>query len=398
MAQDQSQNTSQLSEIVNNIPEFFVLKINKVVNKMIAEGKDIIKLNIGKSELPMPQYVEDEFIEKMNDRELREIVNPQGLPELREEIAKTYREKRNAQITAENIFINNGTSPFFLALFLLLTNPGDDILLPLPYYPTYAASANMVRANKTFYHIRDGRIDMEELKANFVPGKTKVVFLNSPGNPLGNVISREELKEILEFVDGRAYIISDEIYDGFVYNNDFTSAFEVYNPKRDKLVVMNGFSKIHHMYTRRLGFAIVPDELIPTLLKFQQYTIVCVDPVTQYGGLVAIKNKEDLIEAEIKDEVQEYAKRLAACEELIASTKLKLIRPEGSFYMCLDVSEYIPDGAATAMELAENILEHAHVAATPGRDFGVDNIFRISLTSSRVVEGIGKMCDYLKTL
>lgn len=395
---EQSHKGAQLSDITSNIPDFFVLKINKEVNRMIEDGMDVIRLNLGKSEFPMPDYVTKEIVDKMNDGELREIVNPQGILPLREEIAKHYSESYNLNVSPDSIFINNGTSPFFLALFLLISNVGDKILFPRPYYPTYVASANMVKAQSTFYSITDGRIDLDELKANFVPGETKIVFLNSPGNPFGNVISKEELQEIVDFVDGRAYIISDEIYDAFTYDNDFASILEVADPERDKVVVLNGFSKIHRMYTRRLGYAIVPDEMVPSLLKFQQYTLVCVDPVTQFGGLIAIKNRTDIIKQDIRKEVGIFKQRLEESRKLLEDTKVKIINPAGSFYMSVDVSEYLNDEIPSALVLAEKILENAHVAVTPGRDFGVDGVFRISLTSPRVVNGIERMCDYLKTL
>jgi len=386
----------KLSNIADKIPEFFVLTIDKIANKLIEQGRDIIKLNLGKSELPMPKYVEDEMVDKMTDSVKRELIDSQGLLSLREEIVRHYNENNKAGISAKQVFINNGTSPFFQALFLLLVNEGEEILFPKPYYPTYVASAKIAKAKCKFYEIENGKVKIEDIKNNFIPGKTKIVFLNSPGNPLGNVNSKEELQQILDIVDGRAYVISDEIYDGFVYNNNYNSILDVYNKERDKVIVINGFSKIHHMYTRRLGYAIVPEQLISALIKYQQHTLVCVDPVTQYGGLISIKNKNRLIEEEINHEVKEYSLRLNDCMESIKKTKLRVMVPEGSFYMCVDVSGYLNEKAPNSLELAKEILDKVNVAVTPGEDFGVDNIFRISLTGIRTVEGVKKMCQYFE--
>ena len=239
---------------------------------------------------------------------------------------------------------------------------------------------------------------MDDIRSRFVPGKTKIVFLNSPGNPLGNVHTRKEFKDVLDIVDGRAYIISDEIYDGFVYGDDYTSILSVYNPARDKVIVVNGFSKIHHMYTRRLGYAIVPEELAPALLRFQQHTLVCVDPITQFAGLVSMQNKERLIRDETKAEVEEYRRRLRASERILHSTRARIIPPAGSFYMCLDVSEYLSSKIKSSLELAEELLDAKGVAVTPGEDFGRNDFFRVSLTSSRVVEGIERMADFFAHL
>lgn len=387
----------KLSDISDKIPAFYVLGIDAIANQMIKDGHDILKLNLGKSEVQMPKYVIDEMVDKLYDNIQREIIDSQGLFLLREEIANDYNTTYKTNITAKQVFINNGTSPFFSALCLLLVNPGEEILFPKPYYPTYVASANIARADSRFYNIVNGRIDLESFKEQFTPGKTKIVFLNSPGNPYGNVVSKEELKSILDIVAGQAYVISDEIYDGFVYNDNFASIFDVYDPQRDSVVVINGFSKIHHMYTRRLGYAIVPESLIPILLKLQQHTVVCVDPITQFGGLMSIKNKTKLLQEEIKQEVAEYKNRLNICEEYINSTRLKLIRPDGSFYMCVDVSQYLNEQYPNSLALAEKILNDIKVAVTPGEDFGRNDFFRISLTSSRVVEGVKKITDYLRS-
>lgn len=385
----------KLSKVADTIPEFYVLKIDAIANDLISQGKKVIKLNLGKSELPMSNSVTKELIQKMRDTKKREIINPQGLLELREEIARDAKITHKAFVKSEQIFINNGTSPFFLQLFLLLLNKGEEALLPKPYYPTYVANANISGIKKSFYKIKNGRIDLIDFKKKFKKGKTKLVLLNSPGNPFGNVLTKKELQEILRIVDGQAYVVSDEIYDGFVYDGNFTSILNIAKPSKDKVIVLNGFSKIHHMYTRRLGYAIVPHTLIEPMLRYQQHNVVCVDPVTQFAGLVSLKNKEGLIKKEIKKEVQEYKKRLEACRELITKTRLRLIEPAGSFYMCVDVSNYLRGSTRNSLSLAKKILKDTGVAVTPGEDFGMDNFFRISLTSSEVVEGVKKMCDYL---
>ena len=172
----QQYNKIKLSDVGSSIPDFYVFKVNNVANELINEGRDIIKLNLGKSELPMPDCVLSEMTKKMYDEVQREIVDSQGLLPLREEIANNYNSSCHSNISPTQVFINNGTSPFFSALFLLLANPGEEILFPRPYYPTYVASAVIAKAESKFYNINDGRIDLEGLKKNYVPGKTKAVF------------------------------------------------------------------------------------------------------------------------------------------------------------------------------------------------------------------------------
>ncbi len=388
---------TDISKNIKKIPDFYVLKIDKIANELISQGKDIIKLNLGKSEIDMDKSVKGEFKEKIYDYIKSNIVDSQGLLELRQEIVRYYKGLYNVDFSPNQVFINNGTSPLLLSIFSVLIDPGDKVLLPKPGYPSYNATADMVYADKEFYNITSGRIDIEDFRRKFNAEKVKIVLINSPGNPLGNVISGEEIKKILEIVNGKAFVISDEIYDGFVYDK-FNSVLQTFNSNRDKVIFMNGFSKMHHMYTRRLGYAIIPQELAPYLIKFQQHNIVCVDPVTQYAGIVSLKNMNGWMKNEIEDEVKMYKERLRNCEVLIKNTKLKLIKPEGSWYVCVDINNYLNDKMKSSLDLAEVLIKNADVAVAPGIDFGDDGIFRISLTSSRVVEGVNRMCSFLNTL
>jgi aspartate/methionine/tyrosine aminotransferase len=386
-----------LSDISSKIPGFYVLSVDKTANKLIEDGKDVIKLNLGKSEFSMSDSVLDTILEKMRDKAVREQIDPQGLLILRKEICNSYLALSKVELSPEQIFINNGTSPMFLPLFLLMANPGDEILLPLPYYPCYVANTNIARLKPKYYSIKNGRLDLDEFKKNFNKNTTKIVVLNSPGNPLGNVITESEMIEILDIVKNDAFIISDEIYDGFVYDEkDYMSIMQYSNVDRNRVVVLNGFSKIHRMYTRRLGYGIVPEELIDPMIKINQHTLVCVDPVTQYAGYASIKNKFDIIKNEIKLEVLEYKKRLESCLDLFKGTDINPTIPDGSWYLSIDISKYLKDDCKTSLDLAQKILKDSNVAVAPGEDFGVDNIFRISLTSSRVLEGVRRIVEYLK--
>lgn len=387
----------KISDNISKVPDFYVLKIDKIANELISKGGDIIKLNLGKSELDMSKNVKDEFKEKIYDYIKSNIVDPQGLIHLREEIVNHYKNLYGVNFSTSQVFVNNGTSPIIWSIFSILINKGDSILLPRPGYPSYSAAAEMVYANKDYYNVINGRIDLNDFKNKFKADRTKIVVINSPGNPLGNVINQDEFKEMLDTVNGKAYILSDEIYDGFVYNK-FTSVLQVFNPERDKVIFVNGFSKMHHMYTRRLGYAIIPNELIPYLVRFQQHNIVCVDPVTQYSGITSLRNVNGFMKQEIQEEVNTYKGRLEKSENLIKNTKLKIIKPEGSWYLCVDIGNYLNNKIKGSLDLAELLIREAKVAVAPGIDFGDDNIFRISLTNSRSVDGVERMCNFLNSL
>ena len=388
----------QLSTIAQAIPDFHVLRIDRIANDLIKNGIDVIKLNLGKSEVPMREIVADEMARKIYDGVRREIVDAQGISALREAIAMDYHDTYGVSVNPDTVFINNGTSPFFLMLYQLLLDPGEEVLLPLPYYPPYFANTVIARVTAAFYSIRDGRIDLDEFERNFKPGKTKLVILNSPGNPFGNVVSQREIERVLQIVDGRAAVISDEIYDGLVYDGGFCPTLGVARAGKDLVIVLNGFSKIHHMYTRRLGYAIVPPMLREPMLRFQRHNIVCVDPVTQFAGIVSLKTKRELLEGEVKQEIALYKNRLEVSKGVLRDTALKVIEPAGSFYVPVDVSAYVPRVFKSSLDMAQALLEKAHIAVTPGEDFGRNDFFRIGLTSDRITVGMERMRDFVRGL
>ena len=202
-----------ISKTISAIPDFYVLSVDKIANDSIKNGNDIIKLNLGKSEVNMHESVIDTFKQKVSDPISSNIVDSQGLPELREGIVSYYKKMHKVNFSPKQVFINNGTSPLLLSLFHVLINEGDTILLPRPYYPSYNAIADMLHAKKEFYNISNGKIDLKDFENKFDPEKTKIVVINSPGNPLGNVLNKQELKNILGIINGHAFVLSDEIYD-----------------------------------------------------------------------------------------------------------------------------------------------------------------------------------------
>lgn len=383
-----------LSTTAKQIPDFHVLRIDRIANELIHNGRDVIKLNLGKSEVPMHEIVADEVAQKIHDTVRREIVDAQGIAPLREAIAEDYRTTYGIVVDPDRVFINNGTSPFFLMLYQLLLEPGDEVLLPLPYYPPYFANTAIARVKPVFYRITDeGRVDLDSFEKNFTRGKTKLVFLNSPGNPLGNVIMQEELQRIYQIINSAATVVSDEVYSGMVYGDDFCPALSIGDP--ESMVVLNGFSKIHHMYTRRLGYAIVPEALVGPMLRFQRHNVVCVDPVTQFAGLVSLQNKKQLIAEEVKKEVALYQERLTRSRNILADTPIDVLHPAGSFYMPVNISKCFNVTFPHSLSLAEALLTKAHVAVTPGEDFGREDLFRIGLTSDRVIEGVERIRDFV---
>lgn len=371
---------------------FLMFVLDQMANDFEQEGvDDVIRMTLGKSELPLHPEIIGAMKDALDTFEKSTLVFPGGLPELREALAEDYKKNYDLDIKPSNIVINVGTSALFRNLFYLLAKEGDEVLLPLPYYSLYHFCAQLVGAKVRYYNIDLDTLslDMDSFKANFTD-KTKIVVINSPGNPLGNILTPEELYAIDEIIDGRAVVINDEIYASVCFDKRSTSVLELKDTK-SMFITTNAFSKGYRMYSRRVGYCIVPDELVTPLTVIQHHTLLTTDPVVQYGALEALQHPE-----EIEQLVGLYRDRRDYTVEQFEKVPLvKAIPAQGSFYFTLNCQDYMEEhGLSTSLELAEEIMKYKHVATVPGSDFGLPHTLRLSYSNSRYHEGIDRLVDF----
>lgn len=365
--------------------------LDELADELRNKSKDIIKLTLGKCELPLHQDIINAFIDAIKDPEKRNLVYPQGLPQLREAIAKWYTDWGNPT-KAWNVVINTGTSPLFKDLFRFLLDKGDEILLPHPYYSAYNISALLTPATIKFYSIdpKTLKLDLVDFKRKFNPKKTKIVVLGSPGNPYGNIIAKQEYEEILNAVDGKAYILSDEIYRNTGFYNKVSSILDV-RRKKDKVIVSNAFSKGFRMYTTRIGFLIIPDELVEPFRVLLQHTLLTANPAAQFACIAALDHLEEVgYLTNVYRQRSEYA-----IKKLSNVSGLKVTNAQGGFYLVIFCDKFMKkNGFKTSFELAKDILIKTDVAVVPGSDFGVPMGLRISFTNTRYNEAIDRLFNY----
>ncbi len=375
--------------------EFQMFVLDEHADKLLAEGKDILKLTIGVPELPTPPAVLDRIVEAVGDPNFVRRVFPEGLPELREAIATHYNAKYRSEISKDNIIVSTGTSPIFRNIFQLVSGQGREILLPRPYYALYVYCARLANATVKFYDIDpvSMRVDMDSFRENFSPEKTALVVVNSPGNPLGNIVNPDELRQIYEITDGQAYILNDEIYNNCLFYEDFQSALDVLREYQDTTIVTNSFSKGFRMYTKRVGFAILPPELQTNLRVMQQHTLLCTDPCYQYGMIAALDDDESPAEL-----ARIYKSRAEYTTAQLQNTGCDPIAAEGGFYAVLRCSDWNQEhGFSSSKELAHDILNKAHVAVVPGTDFGIPQDLRLAFCNDRYDEGIDRLRRYFNS-
>lgn len=372
--------------------EFQMFVLDELADDLIEQGADVLKLTIGVTELPMPQNVLERMVEKLNDPAFVRRVYPEGLPELREAIAKFYNRRYGTGVSAANVIVNTGSSPIFRNIFQLLSGPQLEIMIPRPYYALYLYCAKLAGAEVKFYDIdvHTKRVDMDSFRENFSPERTSLVVINSPGNPVGNVVTIDEMAQIYEIVDSNAYVLNDEIYNNVMFYEEYQSPLKVLNQYKDITIVTNSFSKGYRMYTKRIGFGILPEDLQKNLRVIQQHTLLCTDPCYQYGMIAALDDEESPEELN-----RLYRLRAEYTTQHLTGTGCEPIAAEGGFYAVLRCKQWnAAHGFVSSKELARDILEKVHVAVVPGTDFGMPDDLRLAFCNDRYNEGVDRLRNY----
>ncbi len=274
--------------------EFQMFVLDELADELTNKGADVIKLTIGVTELPIPENVLERMIKRLRDPDFVRRVYPEGLPELREAIANFYNNSHGTNVSLDNVIVNTGSSPIFRNLFQLLAGPEFEIMIPRPYYALYLYCAKLAGAKVKFYDIdvNTKRVDMDSFRRNFSPERTSLVVINSPGNPVGNIVNPQEMREMYEIINHQAYVVNDEIYNNTMFYEPFHTPLAVLPEHNDITIVTNSFSKGYRMYTKRVGFAILPEQLQKNLRVMQQHTLLCTDPCYQDGMIAALEDEE----------------------------------------------------------------------------------------------------------
>ncbi len=304
-----------IADRMKKIDSSGIRKVFDLAQKM----KDPVNLSIGQPDFDVDEAVKEKAIEAIRKGFNRYTVT-QGIPELIQAVRAHLQRERNVQ--AEEILITSGVSGGLMLALMAVVNPGDEVLIPDPYFVMYKHLVNLLGGVPVFYDTYpDFRLRREVLEAK-ASAKTKLLILNSPSNPTGAVLSREELQIAADFAAARGLLIlSDEIYDEFAYDKPFTSIGSLY----PKTLTLNGFSKSHAMTGWRLGYAAGPGEIIREMTKLQQFSFVCAPSMAQVAGVQALS-------AGPKQKIEEYRKKRDKIHGALKEF-LEVEKPGGAFYI-----------------------------------------------------------------
>ena len=377
-----------ISDLVKNIEPFYVMDILERAKELENEGRDVVHFEVGEPDFNTPQEICSAAVQWI-EKGYTKYTSSLGIDELRQSVAEDYSRTYGVDVGYERVIITIGSSPALLLAMLTVLNPGDEILITDPHYACYPQIINVARgvAKKIPVYESDGyQVDPAEVKKN-IGRKTKAILVNSPANPTGAVMDTDVFRELSEM---GLFVISDEIYHGLVYGARVNSVLEF----TDDAMAINGFAKLYSMTGWRLGYMIVPKNLVRYVQKLQQNLFISAGSFVQKAGVDAIEKVKKTGRSEAM--VAEFDKRRREMINGLSSIGFDIaVEPKGAFYVFVNSSRWSRD----SWRLAFDILENCHVGVTPGIDFsdrGRDYL-RFSYTTSidSIREGIKRLGEFL---
>jgi aspartate/methionine/tyrosine aminotransferase len=364
-------------------------------NKLASEGRDIINLGIGQPDFRTPEHIVEAAAKALRDGH-HGYTAAVGIPELREAVARRTLKTTGVEVSPELVLIVPGGKVTMFAAILMFGEPGADILYPDPGFPIYRSMIEFTGARPVPVPIREknGFAFSAEETLSLITPKTRLLILNSPANPTGGVTPRREIEALVKGLAARpdVAILSDEIYDSMTYDGEEHVSLLTFPEIRDRLILLNGFSKTWAMTGWRLGWSIWPQPLYDKVRKLAVNCWSCVNAPTQYAGIAAIEGPQD----EVKKMVAAFDRRRKVVTELLNTLPgVSSITPKGAFYAFPNISK---TGWA-AKKLASALLEDAGVALIGGPDFGVngEGFIRVSYANSEenIRKAIERIGDFL---
>ena len=377
-----------------NITPSITLAITAKAKELKGAGVDVVSFGAGEPDFNTPKNI-------------MEAATPtSGIIELREAICKKLKEDNNLHYNSNQIIVSTGAKQCLADAFMAILNPGDEVIVPIPYWVSYPELIKLADGMPVFVEGKeenDYKYTLESLN-KVVNDNTKAIIINSPNNPTGTVYSIEELKEIAEFAKKHdLIIISDEIYEKLIYDGKkHVSVASLSEDAYNRTIVINGFSKSYAMTGWRLGYAAGNAEVIKLMTSVQSHVTSNANSIAQYAGVEALNGPKD----EIEKMVGKFEERRNLMIDRIKNiTGLSVIRPEGAFYVMINLENYLGKSINenvinNSVDFSRELLEHEKVAVIPGSAFGLDKYIRLSYATSEelILKGLDRIESFLNKL
>ncbi|MDU5208256.1 MAG: pyridoxal phosphate-dependent aminotransferase [Clostridium sp.] len=388
-----------------NITPSITLAITAKAKELKGAGVDVVSFGAGEPDFNTPKNIMEAAIKSMEEGKTK-YTPTSGIIELREAICKKFKEDNNLHYNSNQIIVSTGAKQCLADAFMAILNPGDEVIVPIPYWVSYPELIKLADGMPVFVEGKeenDYKYTLESLN-KVVNNNTKAIIINSPNNPTGTVYSIEELKEIAEFAKKHdLIIISDEIYEKLIYDGKkHVSVASLSEDAYNRTIVINGFSKSYAMTGWRLGYAAGNAEVIKLMTSVQSHVTSNANSIAQYAGVEALNGPKD----EIEKMVGKFEERRNLMIDRIKNiTGLSVIRPEGAFYVMINLEDYLGKSINenvinNSVDFSRELLEHEKVAVIPGSAFGLDKYIRLSYATSEelILKGLDRIESFLNKL
>ena len=396
----------ELSKKAQSIESSVTLAITAKAKELKESGVDIVSFSAGEPDFNTPKNIIDAAIKAMENGNTK-YTNTNGVISLREAICKKFKDDNGLVYNPSQIVVSTGAKQSIANALLAILNPGDEVIIPTPYWVSYPELVALADGKAVFVESHEEysyKFTKENLE-KVVTSKTKAIILNTPNNPTGAVYSRSELVEIAEFAEKyNLIIISDEIYEKLIYGEKkHISIASISQDAYERTIVINGLSKSYAMTGWRLGYCGASEKIARLMTNIQSHMTSNVWSITQYAAIEALSGPQD----KVNEMIIEFEKRRDYMVETLKNIKkFSIIEPEGAFYIMINIDKCLGkeingQKIENSMDFSSKLLEYEKVAVIPGKAFGLDNYIRVSYaTSMELIEKglkrINKFIDKLK--
>ena len=377
----QSPETGGIAGRISSISVSSTARVASEASRLRREGVDIVDFGAGEPDFPTPDNIKQAAIRAL-EQNFTKYTDTGGTPELKLAICERHAQDFGTDYDPSECIVSVGGKHVVFNLAQALIDPGDEVIIPAPYWVTYKDVVNYAGGKCVFLETSEENgfaIEARMIERAITP-RTKLLMVNSPNNPSGAVLDREEFAKILELTASRGiYLMTDECYCQFVYDHEPFSVASLPGAKRTVLVV-GSLSKTYAMTGWRVGFGLVPQPLVQAMLKLQSHTTSNPTSIAQKAGVEALRGPQDSVGAMLA----EYRRRRDfVVQRLRAIPGVRCAEPGGAFYAYPNIGVALGrNGIANSFDFSHALLEKAHVAAVPGEAFGTNSHIRISYATS----------------
>jgi len=376
------------------------IELNQIcdIADLAREDRQVVKLWIGESDIPTPDFIRQAAKTALDNGQTR-YCYALGLPGLREALSRYHRRHWHVDIEAQRFSVTAGGVQAIMQAFQAILEPGDEVIVPVPAWPNLLEIIGILGGKVVpvlYDRGKDGcfHLDLDKLFSMMGP-KTRAIAINSPSNPTGWIMPREDMLAVRDFARERGiWIIADEVYTHFTYQNGLAPSFLEMTEPTDRLLVTNTFSKNWCMTGWRMGWIVYPQGLATIFDNLSQYNTTGVPTFNQHAGIVALDQGDDFIRQMVE---RAREGRDIICSALAHLPNVQLFWPQGTFYCFFAI-----DGMEHSYDMAKRILRHAQVGVAPGSAFGPggENFLRVcfAVDKALMLEGAQRLGEFLRNI